>query len=1471
MQAIKHIIQKLGQLFYAFLSLPKKGAFWQKFIKVETRLKARYTRLPRLRYMALTGLVLFSACIPTINTILKNQPYHLSDEVRALVGKPNKALASKLSYNADKDSWQFNKDGVPIDSNTAQTAEMPSLAQLKAQLGGGGEKDESLYAVDMPSDGRKGVTYYDTNTNLAFTLKPQFNVAQLRKSDANLVYAAEKDVQLVYTPKANGMKEDIILNKPIGDVAEFRYALNLPDELEAKVRDDGSLGIYSPNPTLFGTIGATQDREKILSARQSATKDHLLFVLPAPVIVEKGGNKASAAARFVLTGDMLTIKATQLQHLSYPLSIDPSVVVTSSSDFANGSGDSIDYTVDGQVGRTELRVGTGLWRTTTPISTATQGLATVATNGYMYTLGGVAASTAVRSAPINSDGTLGSWTPTSSLNTARAYHGAAAWNGYMYVWGGYNTSTNAATSSVEYAPINSDGTLGVWQTTTSMNTAVCRGATASYQGYIYSFGGSTTPTASCGNSSNGATSTVQYAPIKADGTVGTWQTTTSIGYGSSGQVIAPMAGAYGGYMYLMGGMSNAAATTYSNVQYAVIHDDGTLGGWTATTSLPAATHSAGASTYGGYIYMFSDQASGTAARYAPLFAGGQVGPWASSGLTLTQGRWGASAAMYGKYAYYIGGAGPSSTAEYSLLQPEGRTINQTLASPAFTSSRERGASTAYGACVYLMGGYAANGNNYVNYTQYTRMDANGVPTMSWPNQSFNGLGRADLAAVAYNGYLYSIGGYSGQTNTYYNTVQYAAINDDCSLGTWTNNATSFDTAGRGGITAFAYNGYMYVTGGIGSGGNSSAVRYAPINSDGSVGTWASTTALSSAMNRHQTVVWGNHLYVLGGTTLALPNPNNGATTGSRPTGSGSTAVRYTTINDDGTLGGSWSTGTSLPYDVYEFGATVQGDYLYMGGGFTSTGSGISQDFYVASIASNGSLGSWIYTYDRGSGFPVASFGMVESNGYQYIIGGRSDTGIGAAGRLVNVVRSERFLGGSGQTKAWQSSGSLATGRGMSGSTAYNGYVYVVGGSTNGGTSARTDVEYSAINNQDGSLGSFTADTHNLSNGRALPGAAAWNGRLYVVGGGTNSTRYGDVQSAPIGDTGALSGAFSTANSFVTGTGGDTGRVGVCTVAYDGRLYAIGGYDGTNYHNDVRYATINSNGSLGSWNDSGNTIAGGRSSAGCFAAAGYMYMLGGRDATSNYSDVQMAEIQSNGSLGTWRKTTSFRGGRAQFVAGYSNGFVYLYGGCTTTACSAGYGDVQYAVVHHDGTIGEWQYRPSTETTYTPYQTTGVVYDGYMYQLGGSGAASTSSTSYAPLMAMARQGRYSKLVDLGALAQVSSITWNGKLANSYAPGAAPVRFRSARDDGSFGTLVPSGSIIPGGAPCQTADPAYARYVLVDVALDDSIMGGLASDNTTNAYLTDLTINYSPTHPTPETRLRGGKTLQDGTLSPLDTCQG
>ena len=68
------------------------------------------------------------------------------------------------------------------------------------------------------------------------------------------------------------MKEDIILNAPVGDTAEFAYTLDLPDELEARIGDDGSLGIYSPSPALFGPIDTTQDREKILSARRTAPK-----------------------------------------------------------------------------------------------------------------------------------------------------------------------------------------------------------------------------------------------------------------------------------------------------------------------------------------------------------------------------------------------------------------------------------------------------------------------------------------------------------------------------------------------------------------------------------------------------------------------------------------------------------------------------------------------------------------------------------------------------------------------------------------------------------------------------------------------------------------------------------------------------------------------------------------------------------------------------------------------------------------------------------------------------------------------------------------------------------------------------------------------------------------------------------------------------------------------------------------------
>src|SRR5207247_2547513 len=87
-------------------------------------------------------------------------------------------------------------------------------------------------------------------------------------------------------------------------------------------------------------------------------------------------------------------------------------------------------------------------------------------------------------------------------------------------------------------------------------------------------------------------------------------------------------------------------------------------------------------------------------------------------------------------------------------------------------------------------------------------------------------------SVAYNGYLYVIGGFS---TVYQNDVQMAPINANGTVGAWAA-TTAFATA-RYGHGSVAYNGYLYVIGGYSGVTHLNDVQVAPINADGTVGTW----------------------------------------------------------------------------------------------------------------------------------------------------------------------------------------------------------------------------------------------------------------------------------------------------------------------------------------------------------------------------------------------------------------------------------------------------------------------------------------------------------------------------------------------------------------------------------------------------------------------------------------------------------
>src|SRR4051812_9855650 len=76
-----------------------------------------------------------------------------------------------------------------------------------------------------------------------------------------------------------------------------------------------------------------------------------------------------------------------------------------------------------------------------------------------------------------------------NLPAARMNGATVVSNGYLYYIGGSDNSTPpAAQTTVYYAKMNANGTLGAWATTTSLPTAANNGSAVVANGVIYVYG-----------------------------------------------------------------------------------------------------------------------------------------------------------------------------------------------------------------------------------------------------------------------------------------------------------------------------------------------------------------------------------------------------------------------------------------------------------------------------------------------------------------------------------------------------------------------------------------------------------------------------------------------------------------------------------------------------------------------------------------------------------------------------------------------------------------------------------------------------------------------------------------------------------------------------------------------------------------------------------------------------------------------
>ena len=275
-----------------------------------------------------------------------------------------------------------------------------------------------------------------------------------------------------------------------------------------------------------------------------------------------------------------------------------------------------------------------------------------------------------------------------------------------------------------------------------------------------------------------------------------------------------------------------------------------------------------------------------------------------------------------------------------------------------------------------------------------------------------------------------------------------------------------------------------------------------------------------------------------------------------------------------------------------------------------TSNGVRSDTREKPLPGIDAVTSWSTS---GNSLPTAVEGarLVSYNGYIIQTGGYAGSSAFTDVRKAQV-QSDGNIG------AWSSTTSLPAGRTYHGSVAYNGYIYVIGGGSGGSPDATT--VYFATIDASGNVGTWNTAANALSQTWGLGELAVCNGYLYVIGGLLGGTASSSVYYSQIGG-GGVPGTWTSTTSLPAAKS----RLNFDNLVYNSRIYVIGGYDGSADSATVYYASCGS-GPITIWSTATNGLPETRSrlAAVIDTDLGQLYALGGYTtaltATTKYATI-----------------------------------------------------------------------------------------------------------------------------------------------------------------------------------------------------------------------------------------------------------
>lgn len=1307
---IKKTITRLAKQFrHFFLNLKQQARhFWKQ------------PNARKFSYLSFIIIFLLIIANVVLSFIYGQTPYKLG-KAEALLSPVSHVMANKISYDALSQSFNFNAQGTSDGSDLINASTTVKSTAYK--------------------NASKGVTVVDPVNNIDFTLTPKYKLGEGKQSNDRIIYPiSDNSGWTVYTMQATGVKEDILLNKKTSDKKTFEYSLNLSDGLEARMETDGGIGVYG-NPTLSSDITTATSADALLlqKARLNSTKTTLLFSIPKPIIVESGGKKSKVQVAYSLNGNSLNITASNLNQGSYPLSIDPSIYVSTAQQFMAGNNETnINFNVDNKLIEKAHTTGARFnsWNPTKDLNNTMWRQGVAVAGGYIYTVGGT-----------HPEGGIASYT-TPGTDTFVVPAGVnsisvKAWGGGGGGGGGGNGTNSTGGNGGGGGFVQTTLTVTPGET---LNIAVGGGG---------GFGGGSTRSGEGGGGGG-------YSRVSRS------STSLLVAAGGAG-------GGGGGKSSYAGGDGGAGGGTTG-----IVGSDG--------SSAPAGNP--GTSSGGG---TGGDSSRNDGANGGSLSGGDGADGRSSSGSDGSNSNGGSNGGGNGgsrdinnSYAgaggggggYYGGGGGSSSGSSNRSAGGGGGGSSYTTGTGAINtagSGTTPGNSTDSDIGASAVGGNGgarrgdgtsgSSGSVIISYTT----DVSSVDTVSWArfnttsgeientnpgNGTCSGwctstayklpAPRSNLSLVAYNGFLYAIGGEDPSCTTangtgdggLCKTVYVAKIGANGEPRLWhptdtnQNNWTYWYRAGdltnpRSISAAVASNNHMYLLGGKTSSGGvvsvTNTVQIADIIPTGALSSWTTSSAnLPTSSYGHGAEIYNSRLYLIGGSSAV----------GSAPTNS----VYYVKINNDGTLN-NWLQTSSFANGRLGNGGnftTVWGGYLYISGGCTAVnGSGyctsISNDTQLASINADGSLDIWntnASVSDQRTGHNLVSW-----RNYIYIVGGcssqSSTTGVclsplqtinygsinqdGDASTVDQSVASGTAPCNGGSPHSCDLPGTTYIGNMLTASFISGGYLYVIGGCTNNSCSSTLgNVSYVAIS----STGSMTKP--------ATCPTGTYRGNIWCVD-----------------TTNTISGGIAAASPVVFGN----------------VIYLVGGLNGSSNINAINRATINSDGSLSAWTSQSMTGLGVNSVSYLFAysranpasastAPGNLYIFGGCTSASNagcsgYSqNVYKCDILVNQSISSCSTSGQLQIGKVSgdnstglaIMSGtvYAN-YIYLIGGVSPNITDLD--TVRYAkfdnsnnVVSTDGG-SSWIESPN-KMEVGRRRAAAFGYNGYIYAMGGYDGGSGS---------------------------------------------------------------------------------------------------------------------------------------------------